>query len=168
MLWCSSGRTACGRLGRKSVSRSTSFSYNAVGNRTNYRNGGDNSFTNDADDEPMGGVNTFTAGYDLNGDRTSKTFNGQVTNFGYDHDDQLTSLTKLGTTVSSVYDATGRQLGKTVNRALTIYYFGGNEVVEEKTTEARKATAFHFDNTPGLPLPSAASCRRTAEGRPLL
>ena len=78
------------------------------------------------------GVNTFTAGYDLNGDRTSETFNGQVTNFGYDYDDQLVSVTKLGTTVSYRYDALGRQLSKQVNSTFTGYYLDGDQMLIEK------------------------------------
>jgi len=71
-------------------------------------------------------------GYNANGDRTSESMNGLVTNFGYDYDDRLVSLNKSGTSVSYAYDALGRQLSKTVNGAMTIYYFDGGQVVLEK------------------------------------
>ncbi len=112
------------------------YSYDPAGNRTNFNNGSDNPFTYDADDEPTGagGYNTFVLAYNANGDRISETINGNlVTNFGYDYDDRLTSITKPGQTSVYGYDALGRQVNKSVNGVLTGYYLDGEQILEEKT-----------------------------------
>ena len=86
-------------------------------------------------------------GYSLNGDQASESINGSlVTNFGYDYDDQSVSLTKFGTSVSYAYDGIGRQLSKNVTGALTIYYFDGSQVVEEKTTGGTLLAQYLWDS----------------------
>ena len=86
-------------------------------------------------------------GYNFNGDQASESINGSlVTNFGYDYDDRSVSLTKSGTSVSHAYDGIGRQLSKNVTGALTIYYFDGSQVVEEKTTGGTLLAQYLWDS----------------------
>ena len=97
----------------------------------------------DADDEMTGVTLSGTSyaaatfGYDADGQRTSETtgftagFAGYTSQFGYDFDGQLTSITKAGNTTTFRYDPLGRQVSRTVNRAVTGYGFDGGQLILE-------------------------------------
>ena len=132
--------TSEGRTGTNPLSHT--YGFDPAGNRTLFYDGNSSPQTYDNDDEPTGagGPNAFVLGYNANGDRTSESINGSLTTaFGYDFDDQLVSITKSGTSAGYVYDAIGRQLSKTVNGVLTIYYFDGGQVILEKQGGANTA-----------------------------
>ena len=114
------------------------YGVDGVGNRTSLTNGAGNTFTYDSDDEvkTVTGANAFTLSYNANGDRTQETFNGQLTTFGYDYDDQLTSIAAPGQSLSYQYDALGRQVNRTVNGVTTGLYSDGDKVLVEKGTSS--------------------------------
>ena len=117
------------------------YGFDPAGNRTLFYDGNTSPQTYDADDQPVGigGPNTFTAGYNANGDRISETFNGQSTTFGYDYDDQLVSIAGGGVTTSYRYDALGRQMSKEAGSVFTGYYLDGDQVLIEKQGGANTA-----------------------------
>ena len=122
------------------------YTCDGVGNRT--LQGGDNlsgPMTYDADDELTGfswnngsPVGSSSLSYDADGQRTGETtgitssFAGYTTQYGYDFDGQLTSITKAGSTTTFRYDPLGRQVSRSVNGTLTGFSFDGGQIVFEE------------------------------------
>ncbi|HYZ77321.1 MAG TPA: NlpC/P60 family protein [Gaiellaceae bacterium] len=103
---------AVGRVTSIAYSDSTpgvSFTYDAVGNRTQMTDGsGSQTYTYDAANRLTGvtrGTNTFSYAYNLASNLTSRTYpDGTVTTYAYDNDERLSSATSGGVSTAYAYD----------------------------------------------------------------
>ena len=111
-----------------------SYSVDGAGNRLSMNgNGAVTTLTEDADDElnSASGTGSYGYTYNANGDQITSTAGAVTTNFGYDYDDQLVSLSKPGSTTTYAYDALGRQTARTVNGVWTQSFYDGGQVLFE-------------------------------------
>jgi RHS repeat-associated protein len=108
---------------------SESFGYDDVGNRTAslgvspylYNN------SNELTSTPLAGFS-----YDENGNTTSKTDGNGTTNYTWDYENRLVSVsTPSSGTVNFAYDPFGRRILKSSTSGTTIYAYDGDNVVEE-------------------------------------
>lgn len=77
-----------------------------------------------------GKVVTFN--YDKNGNQTKRTEGTNITNYTYNPDGKLASITNPdGSTISYTYDGDGRRVSETVAGVTTKYYYDGLLVAEE-------------------------------------
>jgi RHS repeat-associated protein len=124
---------AIGQLTAIGYSDSTpgvSFTYDAVGNRTQMTDGGGSqTYTYDAANRLAGvtrGTNTFSYAYDVAGNLTSRTYpDSTVTTYAYDNDERLASATSGGVTTAYAYDPASNLLTTTLP--------SGNGYVETRT-----------------------------------
>ncbi len=101
----------------KTVSNGETYNYDAVGNRTashlstSYTTGAFNRLT---------GTTSATANYTYNpnGSRTVKSGGGLPSSYGWDRENRLTSVTRLGLTAVNRYDALGRRVATTFSPTL--------------------------------------------------
>jgi len=143
-----------------------SYSYDPVGNRT--ASLGVSSYTTNSSNEltAMTGA-SFT--YDTNGNTTSKTVSGNTTNYSWDFENRLTSVTLPGTggTVSFVYDPFGRRIKKVSSSGTSIFAYDGDNLIEETnssgTVVARYSQGLNIDE-PLAMLRSSTTSYYNADG----
>jgi RHS repeat-associated protein len=107
-----------------------SYSYDAVGNRltsagpTSYNYNTSNQLTSDS-------TATFT--YDNNGNTTSKTTLAGTTNYSWDFENRLSTVTLPGTggAVNFRYDPFGRRVFKSSSAGTSVFVYDGANTVEE-------------------------------------
>jgi RHS repeat-associated protein len=107
-----------------------SYTYDPVGNRLSSL--GISPYTFNTSNELISTPNaTYT--YDNNGDTTSRTDSGGSTNYTWDFENRLTSITLPGNpgTVSFKYDPLGRRIYKSSSSATSIYAYDGDNLIEE-------------------------------------
>ena len=107
-----------------------SYTYDPVGNRLSNLTGSGWSYntSNQLNSRP-----TVSYNYDANGNTTTKTDSTGTTNYTWDFENRLTSVTLPGSggTVSFAYDPFGRRVKKVSNAGTSIYAFDGDNIVEE-------------------------------------
>lgn len=106
-----------------------SYSYDPVGNRQSSL--GVASYTVNSSNELTADSNaSFT--YDNDGNTTSKTDSTGTTNYAWDYENRLTSVTlpASGGTVSFKYDPLGRRIYKSSSTATSIFLYDGDNVVQ--------------------------------------
>jgi YD repeat-containing protein len=121
-------------------------SYDPVGNRLN--SPGVSSYTTNSSNEvtAAGGVM-----YDNNGNETSKINSSGITNYAWDYENRLTSVTlpNSGGTVSFKYDPFGRRIYKQSPTAMSIFVYDGDNLIETVnetgSTVARHAQGQNID-----------------------
>src|ERR1700730_9419461 len=71
--------------------------------------------------------------YDNNGNTTSKTDSTGTTNYSWDFENRLTSVTLPGTggTVTFKYDPLGHRIYKSSSAATSVYSYDGDNLIEE-------------------------------------
>ncbi|HKV61868.1 MAG TPA: hypothetical protein VJO16_08145 [Candidatus Acidoferrum sp.] len=107
-----------------------SYSYDPVGNRT--ASLGVASYTTNASNEMTANSNaSFT--YDDDGNTASKTDSTGTTNYSWDFENRLTSVTLPGSggTISFAYDPFGRRIKKVTPSATSIFAYDGDNLIEE-------------------------------------
>jgi RHS repeat-associated protein len=106
-----------------------SYTYDPVSNRLSSLAG---SFTNNSSNE-MTASPTATFTYDNNGNTTSKTDSTGTTNYSWDFENRLTSVTLPGSggTVSFKYDPFGTRIYKSSSSGTSGYAYDGDNLVEE-------------------------------------
>ncbi|HEX6701714.1 MAG TPA: DUF6531 domain-containing protein [Gaiellaceae bacterium] len=159
------GYDAVGRVTSIAYSDSTpgvSFTYDAVGNRTQMTDGsGAQTYTYDAANRLAGvtrGANVFTYAYDLAGNLTSRTYpDGTATTYGYDNDERMRSATSGGQTTAYSYDAASNLVQTTLP--------SGNGYVETRTYD-RAGRVSEVKNAKGVSVLSDFVYTRDAVGKP--
>jgi RHS repeat-associated protein len=112
-----------------STGTAESYTYDPVGNRLS--SAGVPSYTVNSSNELTANSNASYSS-DLNGNETSKTHSTGTTNYTWDFENRLTSLTLPGSggTVSFSYDPFGRRIKKTSSSGTSIYAYDGTGIVE--------------------------------------
>jgi RHS repeat-associated protein len=129
-------------------STTETFNYDPVGNRLSSL--GVASYSYNPSNE-LTSTSSTTYGYDNNGNATSKTDSTGTTNYTWDFENRLSSVTLPGTggTVSFKYDPFGRRIYKSSSSATSVYAYDGDNVVEETnasgTAVARYAQTQNID-----------------------
>jgi RHS repeat-associated protein len=131
---------------------SSSYVYDAVGNRTQMvQNGVSTSLGYDSDDKLLT-AGSATYGYDANGNLVSKSVGGITTSYGYDTLDRLMTVSGPGGTTQYAYDADGNRIQAVTPAGTTRYLVDGMnptglvQVLEEKDgTGALKASYAYGD-----------------------
>jgi len=92
--------------------------------------------------ENSSGKSAARSALDANGNTTSKTDSTGTTNYSWDYDNRLTSVTLPGPggTVTFKYDPLGRRIYKTSSSGTSIYAYDHSDVIEE-TNSAGGAVA---------------------------
>jgi len=85
--------------------------------------------------EESSGKTAAGSALDANGNTTSKTDSTGTTNYSWDYDNRLTSVTLPGSggTVSYAYDPFWRRIYKSSPSGVSIFAYDGNNLVEETT-----------------------------------
>jgi RHS repeat-associated protein len=106
-----------------------SYSYDAVGNRT--ASLGMGTYTTNASNE-MTAVNGALYGYDNNGNTVTRTDSNGTTQYAWDFENRLTTLTlpNSGGTVAFRYDPFGRRIYKQSPSATSIFVYDGDNMIE--------------------------------------
>jgi RHS repeat-associated protein len=122
-------------------SRSESFLYDAMGNRTQSTDSavGTTAYTTNA-------LNQYTAfsghpvapTYDPNGNLTGA--NGST--FAYDARNRLTSATTPGNTLTATYDCQNRPISRTINGVTTYFIWDGWSLIEERNAAGTLTTTY--------------------------
>jgi RHS repeat-associated protein len=118
-----------------------SYSYDPVGNRLSslavsaYANNSSNELTS---------TSAASYAYDANGSTTSKIVSGSTTQYTWDFENRLTSVTLPGTsgTVTFKYDPFGRRIYKLSPNATSIFAYDGDNLVE--TVNATGSEVAHY------------------------
>jgi RHS repeat-associated protein len=109
---------------------SETYSFDAVGNRLSSL--GVSPYSYNSSNELTSTPNaTFT--YDGNGNTTSKVDAGGTTNYTWDFENRLTSVTLPGSggSVNFKYDPFGRRVYKSSSTSTSIYAYDGDNIIEE-------------------------------------
>jgi len=134
--------------------RDESYSYDAVGNRTDHGAAittGNRLTTFDG--------NTMT--YDTDGNMLTKSGPAGNWSFAWNGLGQLESVTKNGVTTSFGYDGLGRRVRKTTNGVTTRFLYDGDNIVAR--LDAAGQPVLEFSYYPGVDHPHAV--RQTSTGR---
>jgi len=125
-----------------------SYTYDPVGNRltalgvANYTNNTSNELTS---------TSNATYTYDYNGNTLTKTDSTGTTNYSWDFENRLTSVTLPGSggTVSFKYNPWGGRIYKSSSNGTSIYVYDGDNLIEETnasgTVVARYAQGLNID-----------------------
>jgi RHS repeat-associated protein len=107
-----------------------SYTYDAVGNR--HTSAGPTSYNYNASNE-LTSTSAATYTYDGNGNTASKTDSTGTTNYTWDFENRLTSVTLPGTggTVNFKYDPFGRRIYKSSPAGTNIYVYDGDSIIQE-------------------------------------
>jgi len=134
------------------ASTTESYSYDPVGNRLSSL--GVSPYSYNPSNEL---VSTPTAlyVYDSNGNTTSKTDASGTTQYAWDFENRLTSVTlpASGGTVTFKYDPFGRRIYKSSGAGTSIYAYDGNNLVEE--TNSSGAVVARYSQTDNIDEPLA-------------
>ena len=81
--------------------------------------------------------------YDLNGNALTKNNSTGLTNYAWDYENRLTSVTLPGTggTVSFNYDPFGRRIYKSSSTATSVYAYDGDNLIEETQRLGRRGSS---------------------------
>ena len=118
---------------------------------------------------PVNLGDTSCHAYDYNGNATSKTDSTGTTNYSWDFENRLTSVTLPGSggTISFKYDPFGRRIYKSSSNGTSIYAYDGDNLIEETnssgTAVARYSDGLNIDE-PLAMLRSAATSYYHADG----
>jgi RHS repeat-associated protein len=106
------------------------YTYDPVGNRLT--SAGPTSYNYNASNE-LASSSRATYTYDNNGNTISKTTSSGTTNYTWDFENRLTSVTLPGTggTVKFQYDPFGRRIYKSGPAGTNIYVYDGDNVIQE-------------------------------------
>jgi RHS repeat-associated protein len=80
--------------------------------------------------------------YDNNGNTLTKTDGTGTTNYSWDTENRLTTVTASGSTVSHLYDPFGRRIYKSSGFGTTIYLYDGANIVTELDQNGMAAASF--------------------------
>jgi RHS repeat-associated protein len=107
-----------------------SYGYDPVGNRLSSL--GVASYTNNTSNE-LTATSLATYGYDNNGNTLTKTDSTGPTNYTWDFENRLTSVTLPagGGTVSFKYDPFGRRIYKSSSSGTSVFAYDGDNLIEE-------------------------------------
>jgi RHS repeat-associated protein len=132
-------------------STTESYSYDPVGNRT--ASLGVSSYTTNSSNEMTANSNA-TYAYDANGNTTSKTASSATTDYGWDYENRLTSVTLPGSagTVSFKYDPFGRRIEKISPTRTSIFAYDGNNLVETTNSSGSEIASYTQDKGLDNPL----------------
>jgi len=133
-------------------STTESYTYDPVGNRLSNLSGSgwSNNTSNELTSRP--GV-TYT--YDYNGNTLTKTDSTGTTNYTWDFENRLTSVTLPGSggTVTFKYDPFGRRIYKSSSSVTSIYAYDGDNLIEE--TNSSGAAVARYAQTENIDEPLA-------------
>jgi YD repeat-containing protein len=129
-----------------------SYTYDPVGNRLSSL--GVSPYSVNASNELTSTPST-TYAYDNNGNRQSKTDSTGTTNYTWDFENRLSSVTLPGTggTISFKYDPHGRRVYKSSSAGTSIYAYDGDDLIEE--TNASGAVVARYSHGPTIDEPLA-------------
>jgi RHS repeat-associated protein len=133
-------------------STTESYSYDAVGNRT--ASLGVSSYTNNSSNE-LTATSSASYTHDNNGNTTSKTVSGGTTDYSWDYENRLASVTlpSSGGTVTFKYDPFGRRIEKISPTATSVFVYDGNSLVQ--TVNSTGALAARYAQTQNIDEPLA-------------
>ena len=129
-----------------------SYTYDPVGNRLSSLGVSPYSYNVSNQITAKPGV-TYT--YDSNGNTASKTDATGTTNYTWDYENRLTSVTLPGTggTVAFKYDPSGRRIYKSSSSGTSVYAYDGDNLVEE--TNSSGAVVARYEDTQNIDEPLA-------------
>jgi RHS repeat-associated protein len=125
-----------------------SYSYDPVGNRSASLSV--SSYSNNTSNE-LTSTSNASYTYDTSGNTTSKTDSSGTTNYTWDYENRLTSVTQPGSggTVSFKYDPFGKRIFKSSSTGTSIYAYDGTNLIEETNSSgavvARYSQALKID-----------------------
>ena len=133
-------------------SSAESYTYDSVGNRLSSLSLPSYSYN---PSNELTSTSTTTYVYDLNGDEASKTDSTGTTNYTWDYENHLTSVTLPGSggTVSFAYDPFGRRIKKSSSAGTGIFAYDRDNVIEE--TNAGGTAVARYTQTEGVDEPLA-------------
>jgi RHS repeat-associated protein len=110
-------------------STTESYSYDAVGNRT--ASLGVSSYTDNSSNE-LTSSSSASYTYDNNGNTTGKTISGGTTDYAWNYENRLSSVTlpSSGGAITFKYDPFGRRIEKISPTATSIFAYDGTGIVE--------------------------------------
>ncbi len=148
---------------------SETFDYDGVGNRVLHTQGeGENAISanlaynskNQLESSATG--ETYT--YNVNGHTATRTRNGVVTEFIYNHEERLIAVKQNNTLVASyAYNPRGQRVSKTVNGETTWYLYNANGMAAEYSATGALIKEYHFN--PQMPWMTDPQFMRTADGK---
>jgi RHS repeat-associated protein len=129
-----------------------SYSYDPVGNRT--ASLGVSSYTTNVSNE-LTATSSASYAYDTNGNTTSKTDSTGTTDYSWDYENRLTSVTlpDSGGTVTFKYDPLGRRIYKQSPSATSIFVYDGDNLIE--TVNSTGAVVARYTQTQDIDEPLA-------------
>lgn len=129
-----------------------SYSYDPVGNRT--ASLGVPSYTTNSSNEMTANSNANYS-FDANGNTTSKTDSTGTTDYAWDYENRLTSVTLPGSagTVSFTYDPFGRRIYKQSPTATSVFVYDGDNLIE--TTNGSGSEVASYTQTTNIDQPLA-------------
>jgi RHS repeat-associated protein len=132
-------------------STTETFNYDAVGNRLSSL--GVASYSYNPSNE-LTSTSSTTYGYDNNGNATSKTDSTGTTNYNWDFENRLNSVTlpASGGTVSFKYDPWGRRIYKSSSSGTSIYAYDGGSLIEETNSSGTSVARYAQNRTIDEPL----------------
>jgi YD repeat-containing protein len=138
-----------------------SYTYDAVGNRLSAI--GVSPYSYNSSNELTSTPNA-TYSYDANGNTTSKTDSTGTTNYTWDYENRLASVTLPGTggTVTFKYDPFGRRTYKTSSSGTSIFAYDGSSLIEE--TNASGAVVARYAQGENIDEPLAMLRSSTTDG----
>lgn len=125
----------------QSSATTESYSYDPVGNRT--ASLGVSSYTTNSSNEMTANSNaTYT--YDANGNTTSKTDSSGTTDYSWDYENRLTSVTLPGSagTVTFKYDPFGRRIEKISPTTTSIFVYDGDNLIETTGSSGSEVASY--------------------------
>jgi len=137
----------------QSANTTESYSYDPVGNRT--ASLGVSSYTTNSSNELTATPSTSYA-YDNNGNTLTKVIGSNTTNYAWDYENRLTSVTLPGSggTVSFKYDPFGRRIYKSLSSGGTsVFAYDGDNLIEE--TNSSGAVVARYAQTQNIDEPLA-------------
>jgi RHS repeat-associated protein len=129
-----------------------SYSYDPVGNRLSSL--GVSPYAYDPSNE-LTSTSSMTYSYDDNGNTVSKTDSSGTTQYAWDYENRLTSVTLPGSggTVTFKYDPFGRRIEKVSPAGTSIYAYDGDNLIEE--TDGSGAVVARYSQTENVDEPLA-------------
>ena len=123
------------------ATRTVTYAYDAVGNRTSVTDDGNSSTYTTNNLNQYTAVSRTNYTYSTRGDLT----NDGTWTYGYDYEGHLVSAAKAGTTVTYKYDTQGRRIEKAINGvAVAKYVYNGNDLIEERDGTGNTVAAAYF------------------------
>jgi RHS repeat-associated protein len=136
----------------QSSTTTESYTYDPVGNRLSSL--GVSPYSNNSSNELTSTPST-TYTYDSNGNTSTKVNSSGTTQYFWDFENRLSSVTLPGTggTVSFKYDPFGRRIYKSSSSATSVYAYDGDNLVEE--TNSAGGVVARYEQTQNIDEPLA-------------